>query len=76
MNFKVKSNRAFKLIREDLLFPFLLLPLLLLDTINRLMEVEHLRRREGSVNVSFHTSNLKTQLTKCLLTNVGTIRNL
>lgn len=42
MNFtKVKIYTAFKLIRVDLLFPFLLLPLLLLDTVDGLMEVEH-----------------------------------
>lgn len=30
-----------RVIEVDLLFPFLLLPLLLLDSINSLMEIEH-----------------------------------
>lgn len=41
----IKSHKIF-----DLLFPFLLLPLLLLDSINSLMEVEHYRRTNGTVN--------------------------
>lgn len=53
--------KSFELISQDSLFPFLLLPLLLLDTVHSLMEVEHWKRIEGAAHVSLNTANSKSQ---------------